>query len=181
MESWHTNYYCSWFFYFTYIFICYVISNGFSKKVSINPNITSIVYTRLVFDVLSISFILGYIVRYINENSEIRRYNDQQNQHNNPNSNNSNQFILGVNNSIQLDKGMVGGDFVINDAFEIMDLTTLNRNNDGFEITIGGKGANRHYGPGDEGYINRGDQDPSNNIEKSDTFRKIAKDLPTIS
>lgn len=78
------------FFYFTYIFICYVISNGFSKKVLINPSIKSIVYIRLVFDVLSISFIIGYIVRYINENSEIRRYNDQQNQHNHPNLNNPN-------------------------------------------------------------------------------------------
>ena len=94
----------------------------------------------------------------------------------NPNSNQTNQFTLGTDSSIQLDKSMIGGDFVINDAFEIMDLTNLNRDNDGFQITIGGKGANRHYGPGDEGYINRGDQDPSNNINLDDTFRRIAND-----
>ena len=108
------------------------------------------------------------VVTYANTTEDVVNFD-------NPNSNQSNQFTLGVNNSIQLDKGMIGGDFVINDAFEIMDLTNLNRDNDGFQITIGGKGANRHYGPGD-GYINRGDQDPSNNISKNDTFRKIAAD-----
>ena len=35
---------------------------------------------------------------------------------------------------------MIGGDFVINGEIEIMDLTNLSRDNDGFQITIGGKG-----------------------------------------
>ena len=42
----------------------------------------------------------------------------------NPNSNQTNQFTLGTDSSIQLDKSMIGGDFVINDV-EIMDLTNL--------------------------------------------------------
>ena len=33
----------------------------------------------------------------------------------NPNSNQSNQFTLGTDSEIKLDKSMVGGDFVIND------------------------------------------------------------------
>ena len=94
----------------------------------------------------------------------------------NPNSNQTNEFTLGTDSSIQLDKDMIGGDFIINDAFEIMDLTNLSRDNDGFQITIGGKGANTHYGPGSSAYINRGDQDPSNNINLDDTFNKIAND-----
>ena len=84
------------------------------------------------------------LVTYANTTEDVVNFD-------NPNSNQTNQFTLGTDSSIQLDKSMIGGDFVINDAFEIMDLTNLNRDNDGFQITIGGKGANRHYGPGDEG------------------------------
>ena len=70
------------FFYFSYIFICYIISNAYPDKVAINPNIPSIIYTRLLFDIISIGFILGYIVRYINENAEIVRFENQQNPNN---------------------------------------------------------------------------------------------------
>ena len=94
----------------------------------------------------------------------------------NPNSNQSNQFTLGTDSEIKLDESMVGGDFVINDAFEIMNLENLNDQDDGFEITIGGKGANQHYGPGGDAYINRGDQDTSNNISFEDTFNQLSID-----
>ena len=94
----------------------------------------------------------------------------------NPNSNQSNQFTLGTDSEIKLDESMVGGDFVINDAFEIMNLENLNDQDDGFEITIGGKGANQHYGPGGDAYINRGDQDTSNNISFEDTFNQLGID-----
>ena len=88
----------------------------------------------------------------------------------------NNEFRLGENSSIKLDNTMIGGDFVINDAYEIMDLESLSEENDGFEITIGGKGVNTHYGPGGDAYINRGDQDPSNNISFEDTFNQLSID-----
>ena len=109
------------------------------------------------------------LVTYANTTEDVVNFD-------NPNSNQTNEFTLGTDSSIQLDKSMIGGDFVINDAFEIMDLTNLSRDNDGFQITIGGKGANTHYGPGSSAYINRGDQDPSNNINIDDTFFELAID-----
>lgn len=88
----------------------------------------------------------------------------------NPNSNNSNEFTLADDNSIQLNKNMIGGDFVISDAFEIMDLTELSATNDGFAIE-------RRGGPrfGDA-RINNGDQQQSDNIIFSDTFEDVAND-----
>ena len=47
----------------------------------------------------------------------------------------------------------------------------FNRDNDGFQITIGGKGFNTIL-RSIWSYINRGDQDPSNNINIDDTFLK---------
>ena len=42
---------------------------------------------------------------------------------------------------------MIGGELVINDAFEIMDLSDLNQNNDGFGIFLQDKGGKQNvYG-----------------------------------
>ena len=109
------------------------------------------------------------IVTYANTTEDIVNFD-------NPNSNYSNQFTLGTDSSIQLDNSMIGGNFVINDAFEIMDLESLSIENDGFQITIGNKGANTNYGPGGGAYINRGDQEGSNDINFIDTFNELGID-----
>jgi|LWDU01.1.fsa_nt_gi hypothetical protein len=52
----------------------------------------------------------------------------------NPASNTSTEFTLDSNSNITLDKSLIGGELMINDAFEIMDLTDLGVENDGFSI-----------------------------------------------
>ena len=52
----------------------------------------------------------------------------------NPASNTDTEFTLDSNSNIKLDKSLIGGELIINDAFEIMDLSDLNKNNDGFSI-----------------------------------------------
>jgi hypothetical protein len=52
----------------------------------------------------------------------------------NPANNTSNEFRLNSNSNITLDKSLIGGEFIINDAFELMDLSDLGVENDGFSI-----------------------------------------------
>ena len=50
----------------------------------------------------------------------------------NPSSNISNEFVLNNNSNIQLTKDLIGGELLINDAYEIMDLSGLGvKNSDG--------------------------------------------------
>ena len=93
----------------------------------------------------------------------------------NPADENDNVFTFNSDN-VKLSKNMVGGELVVSDAFEIVNLENLDNTNDGFNITIGGKGANKHYGPGNAAFINRGDQEPSDNIIFKDTFNELGID-----
>ena len=52
----------------------------------------------------------------------------------NPASNTDKEFTLDSNSNITLDKSLIGGEFIINDAFELMDLSDLGVENDGFSI-----------------------------------------------
>ena len=52
----------------------------------------------------------------------------------NPASNTSNEFKLDSKSNITLDKSLIGGELIINDAFELMDLSDLSVENDGFSI-----------------------------------------------
>ena len=93
----------------------------------------------------------------------------------NPANENDNVFTF-ISDDVKLNKNMVGGEFVVSDAFEIINLENLDDTNDGFNITIGGKGFNKHYGPGNSAFINRGDQEASDNIIFTDTFNELAID-----
>tara|TARA_R100000697_G_scaffold82863_1_gene94741 strand:- start:2214 stop:3572 length:1359 start_codon:yes stop_codon:yes gene_type:complete len=93
----------------------------------------------------------------------------------NPANENDNVFTF-ISDDVKLNKNMVGGEFVVSDAFEIINLENLDDTNDGFNITIGGKGFNQHYGPKDSAFINRGDQEASDNIIFTDTFNELAID-----
>ena len=46
----------------------------------------------------------------------------------------SNKFVLNNNSDVVLDKSLIGGELVINDAYEIMNLTEFGAENDGFSI-----------------------------------------------
>ena len=48
-------------------------------------------------------------------------------------------YTLDSNSNITLDKSLIGGELIINDAFEIMDLSDLGAENDGFSIFYKGK------------------------------------------
>ena len=48
----------------------------------------------------------------------------------------SNKFVLHNNSNITLDNSLIGGELVINDAYEIMDLTEFGAENDGFSIFL---------------------------------------------
>ena len=52
----------------------------------------------------------------------------------NPASNTDTEFTLNSDSNITLDKSLIGGELVINDAFELMDLSDLSVENDGFSI-----------------------------------------------
>ncbi len=48
----------------------------------------------------------------------------------------STEFVLNNNSNITLDKSLIGSELIINDAYEIMDLTEFGAENDGFAIFL---------------------------------------------
>ena len=91
---------------------------------------------------------------------------------NKPSLTNSNEFTFVDNSLVQLEENMVGGELVINDAYEIMDLTGLGPDNDGFILGIGKKGANQRYG---KGRINLGDK--NNLVTQQNIFDNMFIDI----
>ena len=90
-------------------------------------------------------------------------------QFDNPSIKNSSDFKISDNSNIQIDDRLIGGKLVINDAYEIMDLSSLGINDDGFAITRGKTrvgGANIHIG----------DQRTDETILFRDTFKDVGND-----
>ena len=75
----------------------------------------------------------------------------------------STEFVLNNNSNITLDKSLIGGELIINDAYEIMDLTDFGSENDGFSI-----GCHK-VGKTGFGYIKLGDK---NNATTALDFRR---------
>ena len=87
----------------------------------------------------------------------------------NPSIKNSSEFKISDNSNIQIDDRLIGGKLVINDAYEIMDLSSLGINNDGFAIT---RGKTRVGGAN----INIGDQRTDETILFRETFNDVGND-----
>ena len=90
-------------------------------------------------------------------------------QFDNPSIKNSSDFKISDNSNIQIDDRLIGGKLVINDAYEIMDLSSLGINNDGFAIT---RGKTRVGGAN----INIGDQQTDETILFRETFNDVGND-----
>tara|TARA_B100000287_G_C20663492_1_gene790931 strand:- start:1151 stop:2500 length:1350 start_codon:yes stop_codon:yes gene_type:complete len=70
----------------------------------------------------------------------------------NPKDKVSNIFTIKSNSNLQVDESMVGSELVINDAYEILDLSELSVENDGFSIgAITKRYSLGHLRPGDNG------------------------------
>ena len=96
----------------------------------------------------------------------------------NPSSNNSKEFVLNNNSNIQLTKDLIGGELIINDAFEIMDLSDLNQDNDGFGIFLQDKGGKQNvYGNYQAGNDNINFGDKNNLSTKQDFINYCFQDL----